>query len=118
MLKSNICFDLDPQTKRNIKNKKFVIDAIVDLHGKTVVQAYEIVKNFIINSYLEEFKNIIIITGKGINSQGKLKLKTPTWLKNEELSKFVVGFETMPNNKGGEGALFVKLKNKNKYILY
>ena len=116
VLKSNICFDLDPQTKRNIKNKKFVIDAIVDLHGKTEVQAYEIVKNFIINSYLEELKNIIIITGKGINSKGKLKLKTPTWLKNEELSKFVVGFETMPNNKGGEGALFVKLKNKNKYM--
>ena len=116
VLKSNICFELDPQTKRNIKNKKLVIDAIVDLHGKTEVQAYEIVKNFIINSYLEKLKNVIIITGKGINSQGKLKLKTPTWLKNEELSKFVVGFETMPNNKGGEGALFVKLKNKNKYM--
>lgn len=115
VLKSNICFALDPQTKKNIKNKKFVIDAIVDLHGKTEVQAYETVKNFIINSYLEELKNIIIITGKGINNQGKLKLKTPAWLKNEEFSKFVVGFETMPNNKGGEGALFVKLKNKNKY---
>ena len=41
-------------------------------------------------------KNIIIITGKGINNQGKLKLKTPLWLKSEELSKFIVGFETMP----------------------
>ena len=115
MLKSNICFVLDPKTKKNIKNKKLIIDAIVDLHGKTEVQAYEIVKNFILDSYFKEFKNIIIVTGKGINSQGKLKLKTPTWLKNEELSKFVVGFENMPNNKGGEGALFVKLKNKNKY---
>ena len=115
VLKPNICFSLDPQTKKSIKNKKFGIDAIVDLHGKTEVQAYEIVKNFIKSCYFEELKNIIIITGKGINSQGKLKLKTPSWLKNEELSKFVVGFETMPNNKGGEGALFVKLKNKNKY---
>ena len=115
LLKSNISFALDPKTKKNIKNKKFVMDAIVDLHGKTEVQAYEVVKNFIINSYLEELKNIIIITGKGANSQGKLKLKTPSWLKNEELSKFIVGFETMPYNKGGEGALFVKLKNKNKY---
>ena len=44
-----------------------------------------------------------------------MKLKTPMWLKSEELSKFIVGFETMPSNKGGEGALFVKLKNINKY---
>ena len=64
-------------------------------------------KNFVKNSYLDEQKNIIIVTGKGLNSQGKLKLKTPLWLKSEELSKFIVGFETMPNNKGGEGALLL-----------
>ena len=52
----------------------------------------------------------------GLYSQGKLKLKTPLWLQSDELSKFIVGFETMPSNKGGEGALFVKLKNKKKYI--
>ena len=86
---------------------------MLDLHGKTEIQAYETIKNFIYDSYLNRFKNIIIITGKGINNQGKLKLKTPLWLKNKELSKFVVGYELMPHNKGGDGALFVQLKNKN-----
>ena len=114
-LKSNTCFTLNSKTKRQINNKKLIIDAIVDLHGKTEVQAYEIIKNFINNSYSNNLKNIIIITGKGTKGQGKLKLKTPIWLKSEELSKFIVGFETMPINKGGEGALFVKLKNINKY---
>ena len=33
------------------------------------------------------------------------------------LSKYVVGFETMPHNKGGEGALFVQLKDNYKYKL-
>ena len=114
-LKPNIYFSLDSRTKRKLNSDKLVIDAMIDLHGKTEVQAYEIIKNFIKNSYLNELKSIIIITGKGANSKGKLKLKTPLWLKNEELSKFVVGFENMPNNKGGDGALFIKLKNKNKY---
>ena len=54
---------------------------MLDLHGKTEMQAYETIKNFIYDSYLNEFKNIIIITGKGINNQGKLKLKTPLCLK-------------------------------------
>ena len=116
VLKSKTYFALEAKVKKQLKSKNFFFDAIIDLHGKTEVQAFQIVKNFIKNSYLDEHKNIIIVTGKGINSQGKLKLKTPLWLKSEELSKFIVGFETMPSNKGGEGALFVKLKNKKKYI--
>ena len=116
ILKPSANLSLDSRTKKQIKSKKLVFDSIIDLHGKTEEQAYKIIKNFIINSYLNNFKNIIIITGKGTNSQGKLKLKTPLWLKSEELSKYVVGFTNLPNNKGGEGALFVKLKNVNKYI--
>lgn len=114
-LKPNAYFNLDNRIKRQLKKEKISFNAVVDLHGKTEMEAYETIKNFIYDSYLNEFKNIIIITGKGINNQGKLKLKTPLWLKNKELSKFVVGFELMPHNKGGDGALFVQLKNKNKY---
>ena len=114
-LKPNTTFRLDLKTKRQINSKKFAFDALIDLHGKKEVEAHEMIKNFIKNSYLNNFKSIIIITGKGTNNQGKLKLQTPLWLKSHELSKFVVGFETMPFNKGGEGALFVKLKNINKY---
>lgn len=115
VLKPNINFSLDSKTKKQINNKNLAFDAIVDLHGKTEIQAYGIILDFIKNCYLNNYKNIIIITGKGKNSIGKLKLKTPSWLKSKELSKFVVGFDTMPSSKGGEGALFVKLKNINKY---
>tara|TARA_Y100000589_G_C27029323_1_gene578312 strand:+ start:268 stop:744 length:477 start_codon:yes stop_codon:yes gene_type:complete len=114
-LKQNINFTLDHKTKKQLYSKKFEFDAIVDLHGKTEIEAYETIKAFVKSSFLNELKSIIIITGKGINNQGKLKIKTPIWLKGIELSKFVVGFEVMPHNKGGEGALFVRLKNKKKY---
>ena len=59
----------------------------------------------------------MIVTGKGPNNKGKLKLKTPLWLRSELISKYIVGFETKPHNKGGEGALFVQLKNRYKYKL-
>ena len=114
-LRPNTNLSLDNKTKKQIKRKKLIFDSIIDLHGKTEAQAYKMIKNFIKNSYLNNSKNIMIITGKGANNQGKLKLKTPLWLKSEELSKYVVGFTNLPNNKGGEGALFVKLKNINKY---
>ena len=115
VLKPNISCTLDNKIKRQLKNKNFIFDAVIDLHEKSEIQAFELIRNFIINSYLNNHKNVIIVTGKGTNNKGKLKLKTPVWLKGKELSKFIVGFENMPFNKGGEGALFVKLKNKNKY---
>jgi len=117
VLKSNVTFTLDSKIKKQIKNNRLNFDAIIDLHGKTEVQAYELIKNFIKDCYFSNFKSIMIVTGKGPNNKGKLKLKTPLWLKSEVLSKYVVGFETMPNNKGGEGALFVQLKNRYKYEL-
>ena len=115
VLKTNVTFTLDNKIKKQIKSNRLNLEAIIDLHGKTEVQAYESIKKFIKNCYFNNFKNIMIVTGKGPNNKGKLKLKTPLWLKSEDLSKYVVGFETMPHNKGGEGALFVQLKNKNKY---
>ena len=115
VLKPNFTFTLDSKIKKQLKGNRLNFDAVIDLHGRTEIQAYESIKNFIKECYFNNFKNIIIITGKGPNSKGKLKLKTPLWLKSEDLSKYVVGFETLPHNKGGEGALFVQLKNKNKY---
>ena len=117
VLKPSVNFILDSKIKKQIKSNKLNFDAIIDLHGKTEIQAHELIKNFIKECYFNNFKNIMIVTGKGSNSKGKLKLKTPTWLKSEDLSKYVVGFETMPHNKGGEGALFVQLKNRYKYKL-
>ena len=117
VLTPNVTFTLDSKIKKKIKSNRLNFDAVIDLHGKTEVQAYELIKNFIKDCYFDNLKIIMIVTGKGPNSKGKLKLKTPLWLKNEELAKYVVGFETMPHNKGGEGALFVQLKNKYKYKL-
>ena len=117
VLKPNFTFTLDSKIKKNIKSNRLNFDAVIDLHGKTEVQAYEKTTNFIKDCYSNNLKNIIIVTGKGLNNRGKLKLKTPLWLKSKDLSKYVVGFETMPHNKGGEGALFVRLKSKNKYKL-
>ena len=117
VLKPSVNFILESKIKKQIKRNKLNFDAMIDLHGKTEIQAHESIKNFIKECYFNNFKSIMIVTGKGPNSKGKLKLKTPIWLKSEDLSKYVVGFQTMPHNKGGEGALFVQLKNRYKYKL-
>ena len=65
VLKPNVTFTLDSKIKKQIKSNKLNFDAIIDLHGKTEVQAYESIKNFIKDCYFNNFKSIMIVTGKG-----------------------------------------------------
>ena len=115
VLKTNLNFNINKNIIRELRNNKLEIDATLDLHGRTALEAKTELSNFIKNCYKNNLKNIVIITGKGKNNKGIIKTNTPSWLKEEIISRFIVGFETMPDKKGGQGALFIKLKNKNKY---
>ena len=42
-------------------------------------------------------------------------MSAPKWLIMKDIAKYIVGFQNMPRNKGGEGSLYVKLKNRYKY---
>ena len=55
VLRSNISFSLDSKIKKQLKNRKFSFDAIIDLHGKSEIQANELIKNFIKNIYFNKF---------------------------------------------------------------
>ena len=74
------------------------------------------------------YKELLIITGKGIHSTndqdaftsrdfGKLKYSIPDYIKsNEELNKLVISINNAQKEDGGEGALLLKLKNlQNKF---
>lgn len=114
-LKTNLNFNINKSIIRELRNNSLPIHARLDLHGLTVFEAKTKLKNFIKDCYKNNFKNIVIITGKGKNNRGSIKVNTPKWLMEEMISKFVVGFHTMPDRKGGQGALYIRLKNRNKY---
>ena len=79
----------------------------------------EIIKYCISN----KFKELLLITGKGIHSTndndaytsqdlGKLKYSVPEFLKtNLELNKFIISINDAEKKDGGEGAIIIKLKN-------
>ena len=41
----------------------------IDLHGYTLEEANKIIEQFINESYLENVKKLIVVTGKGLHSQ-------------------------------------------------
>jgi len=71
----------------------------------------------------KNFKELLLITGKGIHSStdadayiskdlGKLKYSVPEFIKtNSELNKLIISISDAERKDGGEGAIIIKLKN-------
>ena len=96
------------------KKGKIKPDGIIDLHGYRLKTGKMKLENYIFKSYENNIRNIIIITGKGLNNLGPLKKEVPIWLENKDIKKFLIGYETAPKHFGGTGALLVRIKNKYK----
>ena len=94
-----------------------------DLHGFTLEDANRKVKDLILSGSRNKFKEILLITGKGLHSNteedtyvsknlSKLRFSVPEFINScDDLSKFVVSISEASLKDGGSGAILIKLKN-------
>jgi len=94
-----------------------------DLHGFTLIDANQKVKNIILSCVKNKYKEILLITGKGLHSTtendayvskelSKLKFSVPNFINNDsELNKYVLSISEASIKDGGAGAILIKLKN-------
>jgi len=109
---------LDKNLIKKIKNGKIKIDGKLDLHGYSSSESKHLIVEFIEKNFSLQKRLLLIITGKGERilsdhgweNTGKLKNNVPKWLNSNYLSKYVLWYDNAPQNKGGEGALFVFLR--------
>ena len=113
-------YDKDKNISQNQERKNRFI---FDLHGYTLDEANQKVKNLITTCANNKYKEILLITGKGLHSNSdsdayvsrnlsKLKYSVPEFIKNnEELSKYIISLSNADLKDGGEGAILIKLKN-------
>jgi DNA-nicking Smr family endonuclease len=93
-----------------------------DLHGFTLLDANKKVQELIIHCQKKGFREILLITGKGLHSNtdkdtyvskelSKLKFAVPEYINSQkELSDKIFSIEQASIKDGGEGAIIVKLK--------
>ena len=115
---SNI-YDKDKNNQKNFKRGRFKFD----LHGFTLEEANLKVREIIFFCVENKYKELLLITGKGIHSTnendsyvskdfGKLKFSVPEYLKSDlELNKLIISINKAAIKDGGEGAILIKLKN-------
>ncbi len=94
----------------------------LDLHGKTLDEANQIIENFIRKSYEDKVHKLIIVTGKGLHSSnekdpyvskdlGILKYSIPNFLNNNtELMQLISNISEASIKDGGSGAFYIFLK--------
>ena len=94
----------------------------LDLHGLSLIEANKIVKKFIIESFEDGYKKLLVITGKGLRSTAHknpylseqmsvLKHSIPEFIKNDEdLIDKVTKISKADLKDGGEGAFYIFLK--------
>ena len=112
--------DKDKLSQDNtLKNYRFKYD----LHGHTLLVANSKVKEIILSCVQKNYKEILLITGKGLHSNtdkdtyvseklSKLKYSVPEYIKSDlEISKYVVSVLNAEKKDGGEGAIIIKLKS-------
>jgi len=107
----------DQQISTESKNNKFRFD----LHGLTLDEANNKVKEIIKSCYERNCREILLITGKGLHSNhddvykssdfSKLRFSVPEFVNSDpEISKMILSIGNPSQREGGEGVLLIKLK--------
>ena len=112
-------YDKDIKDQKSSRKDRYKFD----LHGFTLEDANKKVREILLSCIESKYKELLLITGKGIHSSnekdayvskdyGKLKYSVPEFIKsNPELNKLIISIHEADIKDGGEGAILIKLKN-------
>ena len=112
-------YDKDRNNQKSSRKERFKFD----LHGFTLDEANKKVKEILLFCTENKYKELLLITGKGLHSTsdkdayiskdfGKLKSSVPEFIRSDiEINKLIVSINEAAVKDGGEGAILIKLKN-------
>ena len=112
-------YDKDRNNQKSSRKERFKFD----LHGFTLDEANKKVKEILLFCTENKYKELLLITGKGLHSTsdkdayiskdfGKLKSSVPEFIRSDiEINKLIVSINEAAVEDGGEGAILIKLKN-------
>ena len=112
-------YDKDKNNQKTFRKERFKFD----LHGFTLDEANKKVKEILLFCRKNKYKELLLITGKGLHSTsdkdayiskdlGKLKYSVPEFIKSDiELNKLIISIKEAEVKDGGDGAILIKFKN-------
>ena len=106
---------LHPVILEKLRRGRFSIQAHLDLHGLTVREADEAVREFIQDAVVLGYRCVLLVHGRGLNSKDQipvLKKRLETILLRGPVKKQILAFTSARPVDGGTGASYVLLRAK------
>ena len=112
-------YDKDKNNQKIARKERYKFD----LHGFTLDEANKKVKEILLFCTKNKYKELLLITGKGLHSSGdkdvytskefgKLKFSVPEFIRTDlDIKSLIVSINVADEKDGGEGAILIKLKN-------
>jgi DNA-nicking Smr family endonuclease len=100
---------------KKLKRGELPVQDYIDLHGLTKPDAETAVTDFLLESFRNGLRCVLIVHGRGLNSPESLpvlKEGLPQWLNRGRVRKVVLAFATARPYDGGTGATYVFLRNR------
>lgn len=112
VLEKDKSLGIDKNSDKRLNQGKYKIDYKLDLHGATLQEAYNKIKNLFEKAELNNYRCLLIITGKGIHSTNKtIKSSIEDWFKEPYFSNRIIKYTDANVIHGGSGAIYVLLRN-------
>lgn len=114
---------LERRLKKQLSRGRSAIDQSIDLHGMTQAEAHQALRGFLSFAQGRGDRLVLVVTGKGapkargpdlsgFDEPGVLRRIVPHWLHAPHLRAIVLGFEEAGRAHGGSGALYVRLRRR------
>jgi DNA-nicking Smr family endonuclease len=107
---------IDRTERRRLVRGRLKLEASLDLHGLNQQQAHGLLRRFLESARQRGLRHVLVITGKGTSrgGEGILQRAVPLWLAQQEFNGLVSAFERAGRGHGGEGALYIRLRRKDR----
>jgi DNA-nicking Smr family endonuclease len=114
---------LERRLKQKLLRRRIEVDALIDLHGLRQQEAESALRRFLHRAQAEDARLVLVITGKGGRAAesdglreetGVLRRAVPHWLRAPDLRAIVTGFDEAGPAHGGAGALYVKIRRRDR----
>ena len=106
---------IHPLILEKLRRGLFSVQAYLDLHGLTVREAEEEVRDFIVDAMTLGYRCVLLVHGRGLNSKDQipvLKKRLETILLRGPTRKQILAFTSARPHDGGAGASYVLLRAK------
>jgi len=102
-----------PVILEQLRTGRFSVQAHLDLHGMTVTEAEEAVRDFILEAVSLNYRCVLLVHGRGMNSKDQipvLKSRLEKFLLKNTVRKHIIAFTSARPHDGGAGASYVLLR--------